>query len=264
MDSARQNKACWQLCVLAIIGMSCLPCFVMASDNTEADIPETARLLAILLDCGRVTVGRNQDLINDPSNTENRFTPELFAHQTIALFKKRTGHSLADLPNSNIPMMARPLLERLLDQSKKTVESFGPVLHMKGLKYKGLIPATFGTETATRFQKTSGIYLKQTAPDYLLRNPSNKPDAFEAEQMKRMSDPSFQHDGEAVISDIHGGGSVRVLLPLFYERACLSCHGEPKGERDISGYPKEGGKLGELGGAISVRIEPNQITSRVP
>jgi general secretion pathway protein A len=270
MDAVKQmgqtwrEKASWLLYVLCIIGISSLPWFVMAADNTESDIRDTARLLAILLDSGRVTVGRNQDLINDPSNPESRFTAQLFTDQTIALFKQRTGHSLTDLPNGTIPMMARPLLEQLLEQSKKTVESFQPVLHMKGLKYKGLIPATFGTETARRFQKTSGIYLKQTAPEYLLRNPNNKPDAFEAEQMKRLSDPSFQHDGETVLSDIQGAGSVRVMLPLFYEKSCLICHGEPKGERDISGYPKDGGRLGELAGAISVKIEQNDITRRAP
>ena len=34
-------------------------------------------------------------------------------------------------------------------------------------------------------------------------------------------------------------------------KACLKCHGEPKGAKDITGGKKEGGKLGELGGAIS-------------
>jgi len=47
---------------------------------------------------------------------------------------------------------------------------------------------------------------------------------------------------------------VRVMLPLYYEPACLRCHGGPKGERDISGYTKEGGKDGELAGAISVKL----------
>jgi hypothetical protein len=51
------------------------------------------------------------------------------------------------------------------------------------------------------------------------------------------------------------GKSVRILLPLFYDKACLICHGEPKGQRDISGYPKEGAKEGDLGGAISVKID---------
>ena len=48
------------------------------------------------------------------------------------------------------------------------------------------------------------------------------------------------------------GRGVRVLLPLFYNRQCLACHGNPKGEVDISGYEKEGFKEGDLGGAISI------------
>ena len=52
---------------------------------------------------------------------------------------------------------------------------------------------------------------------------------------------------------------MRVLLPLFYEKACLSCHGQPKGERDITGYSREGAKEGELGGAISVKIEGSRM-----
>ncbi len=44
------------------------------------------------------------------------------------------------------------------------------------------------------------------------------------------------------------------MVPLFYKEHCLACHGEPKGARDKTGHPNEGGKLGEIGGAISVRI----------
>ena len=46
----------------------------------------------------------------------------------------------------------------------------------------------------------------------------------------------------------------RLLIPEYYGKSCLGCHGEPKGERDITGGKKEGGRLGELGGAISVSI----------
>ena len=234
----------------------------VAADNTESDLSETGRLLAILLDSGRVAIGRNQTLINDPSNAQTAFTPELFAAQATAIFKERTGHNLDDLPNANVPTLAKRLLKRLMMESKKTVESYQPVLNMKGLKYKGLIPATFGTETATRFQKWSGVYLKQTAPEHLVRNANNKPDSFEAEHMKELSEASSQRNKETVISKVDGGNSVRVLLPLFYEKNCLSCHGEPKGERDISGYSKEGGREGELGGAISVKIDMSKLAVR--
>ena len=156
------------------------------ADEVDTELRETGRLLAVLLDSGRVTIGRNQALLNDPARGEKGFTPEVFAAQVMAVFKQRTGHDLADLAHANVPSMAKPLLERLLVESKKTVESYQPVLNMQGLIYKGLIPATFGTETSARFQKWSGVYLKQTAPEHLLRNPKNKPDLFEITQMARM------------------------------------------------------------------------------
>lgn len=247
---------------IAIVGCVCTlgsPLF-SAADESEAELRETGRLLAILLDSGRVAIGRNQALLNDPSRGDKGFTPEVFAAQAIDVFKERTGHDLTDLTHANVPSMAKPLLDQLLAESKRTVASYQPALNMQGLIYKGFIPATFGTETGTRFQKWSGIYLKQTAPDHLLRNPKNKPDPFEIAQMTRMSDPAYSHNGEAIVSEtLEDGKSVRVLLPLFYEKACLSCHGQPKGERDITGYPREGGKEGELGGAISVKIERSRI-----
>jgi uncharacterized protein DUF3365 len=151
--------------------------------------------------------------------------------------------------------MAKPLLERLMEESKKTVATYQPVINVKGLKYKGLIPATFGTETSSRFQAWSGVYLKQTAPEHLLRNSKNKPDALELAAMQKMGEPSFPRDGEQIVSEMaEGGKSLRVVLPLFCGKACLSCHGSPKGVRDITGYPRESAKEGELGGAISVKL----------
>ncbi|HLZ33234.1 MAG TPA: DUF3365 domain-containing protein [Nitrospira sp.] len=219
----------------------------------ESDVRESARLLAVLLDSGRVAIGRNQDLINDPDKGDKGFTPDVFAQQTIALFKERTGHDLTNLAAAQVPEIAKPLLERLLEESKKTVATYQTVINMQGMNYKGLIPATFGTETGARFQAWSGVYLKQTAPEPLVRNPRNKPDAFESASMQKMADSSFPRDGEQVMSEmVEEGKNMRVLLPLFYGKACLICHGSPKGERDMTGYPREGAKEGELGGVISV------------
>jgi len=51
------------------------------------------------------------------------------------------------------------------------------------------------------------------------------------------------------------GPNSRYLHPLEIKKACLSCHGDPRGELDISGHKKkEGYKLGEIRGGISVLI----------
>jgi Protein of unknown function (DUF3365) len=246
---SRPSLRGWMVLVWCI-GLS--PGFAHA--NSEIDIVETGRLLATLLDAGRVTIGLNQGLLNDPSKGDKGFTPEVFESQLVALYQERMGIDLSNIQDAHIPDMAKPLLTRLVEESKKTVESYQTVINIKGIKYKGLIPATFGTETAKRFQNWSRVYLKQTAPDHFLRNPKNKADSFEKEAMQSFAttDP---HDPKAIFSKtITEEKSVRVMLPLYYEPACLRCHGGPKGERDISGYPKEGGKEGELAGAISVKL----------
>ena len=138
--------------------------------------------------------------------------------------------------------------------SKETVASYQPVINIPGVKYKGLIPATFGTETAKRFRNWSNIYLKQTAPDQFLRNPKNKADGYEAEVMKIFASSASRQQQAIYSKTVDEESSVRVLMPLYYEKACLSCHGGPKGEKDISGYKKEGGHEGELAGAISVKL----------
>jgi len=240
----------WIVMVVWCIGLS----GGLAYANSEMETVETGILLATLLDAGRVTVGMNQGLLNDPSKGDKGFTPEVFETQLVALYKKRKGIDISNIQEAHIPEMAKPLLTRLVEESKKTVASYQTVINMKGIKYKGLIPATFGTETAKRFQNWSKVYLKQTAPDHFLRNQKNKADAFEKNAMESFASTDTR-DPKAIFSQtIPQEKTVRVMLPLYYEPACLSCHGGPKGERDISGYRKEGGKEGELAGAISVKL----------
>jgi len=221
----------------------------------QEDATETGRLVAILLDAGRITVAKNQDLINDAAKADKGFTAAVFEQQLLAEFQRQTGIALGALEQAAIPPMAKPLLARLLEESKKTIHSYQTVVNMPGLRYKGLIPATFGTETAARFQSWSGVYLKQTAPAHLLRNQKNKPDDYETAAFARLAGRTAVQESGGLLTEVENNGdTVRVMLPLYYSPACLSCHGEPKGERDISGYPREGAKEGDLGGAISVKI----------
>ena len=220
----------------------------------HSDEREAARLLAVLFDSGRVAVGKNQDLLNDPAKGDKGFTPAVFEKQMLGIFEQRTGINLAD-PNAAVPEIAKPLLARLLEESKKTVASYQTVLNIPGIKYKGLIPATFGTETASRFQSWSGIYLRQIAPERFLRNPKNKPDEYETGVLKALAEQaSAANEAKPKAEVTDGGKTLRMMLPLYYGKACLDCHGSPKGERDITGYPKEGAKEGDLGGAISVKM----------
>ena len=246
-----------ETCVRWIIAAGLFLALSLAGHPSRAnnDLVETGRLLAILLDSGRITIGVNQSLINDPDKGYKGFTPQVFREQLLETFHKRTGIDLHDMGRAPVPESAKLLLTQLIEESVKTVASYQPAINVAGVAYKGLIPATFATEAAARFRSWSGIYMKQTAPARLLRNPKNKPDEFEAMMLQKLEGRLFVSGEDKIVSHTQDEKSVRIFLPLLYSKECLSCHGEPKGERDMSGYPREGGKEGELGGAISVKID---------
>jgi len=70
---------------------------------------------------------------------------------------------------------------------------------------------------------------------------------------KVLSDPS-RPKGEPFtdVTEVNGRPAFRMLFPEYYTESCLACHGMPKNEVDVTGYPKEGGSAGDLGGAISI------------
>ena len=231
------------------ISVGLTPATVFAAD----DPVEAGRLLAVLHDSGRVTIGANQPLINDPDKGDKGFTPEVFEKQVTEKFKDRAKVDLANLKNEKVPDLAKKLLPQLIDAMKQTVADYQPVINRPGVGFKGFIPATFGTQAAAKFRAKTGVYLKQTQNPP--RNPKNTPDEFELKILAKFADPSYPRQGEKILSEaVEGGKATRVMLPLFMLKGCLPCHGEPKGEKDISGYMREGAKEGDLAGAISVKI----------
>ncbi len=219
----------------------------------DSDAVEVGRLLAVLHDSGRVTVGANQPLINDADKGDKGFTPEIFEKQVTAKFKDRAKVDLDNLKNEKVPELAKKLLPQLVETMKQTVADYQPVINRAGVGFKGFIPATFGTIAAAKFRAKTGVYLKQTQNPS--RNPKNTPDEFELKALAKFAEASYPRQGEKILSEtVDGGKAVRVMLPLYMSKGCLPCHGDPKGEKDISGYMKEGAKEGDSAGAISVKI----------
>jgi general secretion pathway protein A len=213
------------------------------------DAEQTAKLLALLLDSGRVVLAKNQALINDPAKGDKGFTSAVFEAQVVEEFKKRSGVDFAQL--SGVPEKAKPLLKTLMAVGKEVIDEKQSVINEKGKGYKNVIPATWGTWTGEKFTQKTGVLLKQTALDY--RNPKNAPDGFETKVLQKFAEPSYPREGEKVISETEGG-KFRLMLPLYQKKGCLVCHGKPKGEMDISGYKKEGHVEGDPAGAISVAL----------
>ncbi len=227
-----------------------LPPSGWAVERAEAE--ETARLLAKLLKAGRSVIEQNQLLIDDPQKGDKGLTPEVFEQQLVQEFRKQTGLDLSKLQSTTtsiaVPPQAKDMLPAFVRVSKEVIHDAQSVINQRGIGYKNFIPATYGSRAAERFSKQSHVRLKQTTLQP--RNPKNEPDDYEASVLKWLSG---RPRADAYVSELTDHGqTLRVVMPLYYVTACLACHGEPKGDLDISGYPKEGAHEGDLAGAITV------------
>lgn len=225
----------------------------------RAEAEETARLLAKLLQSGRMVIERNQSLIDDPHKGEKGFTPDLFEQQLAQEFRLKTGIDLTSLSKTPVstalPPLAKELLPALVQASREVIREAQVVINQRGIGYKNFIPATYGSQASARFSKSSHVRLKQTTIQP--RNPKNEPDEYEASVLKWLAG---RPRAEAYVSELtEEGRTLRVVMPIYYAKDCLTCHGEPKGDLDISGYQKEGHKEGDLAGAITVTAP---LTSR--
>lgn len=129
--------------------------------------------------------------------------------------------------------------------------------------FKGIIPAYMGRVIGEDFFKNTGIRVKQTTlgkGEYGPRNPYNAPDDWEQEVLTRFYEPSYpKSKGYGEESEMDGKRVYRYMLPLYIEKSCLKCHGDPATSptgdgKDIAGKPMENYKEGDVRGAISVII----------
>lgn len=135
--------------------------------------------------------------------------------------------------------------------------------------FKGVIPAYMGRIIGEDFFKNSGIRVKQTTlgkGEFGPRNPYNAADDWEKEVLTRFYEPSYPKGkgyGEEVESE--GKRVYRYLLPLYVEKTCLKCHGDPKNSptgdgKDIAGKPMENYQEGEIRGGISITMPLEEKT----
>lgn len=223
----------------------------LAQSHREAS-ERTAHYLTTLLNAGRLIVERHQPLINDPQKGDKGFTPDFFEREVVDEFSRQTSIDLKH-PPAQFPALAKELLPTLLESSKQVVADAQLVINQRGIGYKNFVPATFGSQAARKFSNRSQVKMKQTTLNP--RNLKNTPDAYEEEVLKRLERQSATNS--PVAEWVDGGKTLRVLTPIYYSQDCLVCHGSPQGILDISGYPREGAKEGDLAGAISIQIPLN-------
>ena len=212
--------------------------------------------LAELLQSARTVISQHQHLINDPAQKDKGLTPERILAEALAIYTKETGKD----PNATDPSSREGrLLRAEMAAIGEVVAENQETINRPGVGFKGFIPAVFARLVNESFARSVGTEAhsqgdraRETGPQpqspagYLgdvghggrnSRNRNGRGAEPFSERRTSMDDSAF-----------------RILVPEYYHASCLSCHGEPAGEMDITGYPKEGGKEGDLGAAISIAL----------
>jgi hypothetical protein len=235
--------------------------FLLAAPNAgrvaaqSEDDQVIAAHLAEYLRSARTVISENQTLINDPAKGDKGLTGERVLADATAIYQKQTGEDpLATDPASREGRLLRAQMEAI----KNVLAENQGTINAPGIAFKGFIPATFARLVNEKFEEAAGTeaLIKVTAPDELVRNRKARPDQWESavliDKFAKADWPKGQAFSETATVDSRP--AFRMIVPEYYKSSCLSCHGEPKGEMDITGYPKEGGKEGDLGAAISVTL----------
>lgn len=99
-------------------------------------------------------------------------------------------------------------------------------------------------------ENTEGYSIHYT--NLTTRKSADAPDAFEIEALTAFRDDPRVTEYYALTRDETGRDVFRYAEPLYMTESCLKCHGEPAGEIDMVGYPKEGMREGDLAGCSSI------------
>jgi len=240
------------LVFLATLGLGCATSQATASEDADLKV---GNALANMLRAGRSVVSASQPLINNPDVGDKGFTGEKLIGEAKVIYAERTG---APLLADDLSERDRRLIDAQMQAMRRIVDSHQSDINRRGFGFKGFIPAIFARLTNEEFEAIAGTEarVRVTAPANLVRNRKARPDPWERNiiETKLLASDWSKGTPYTEVVEFEGRPAFRMLLPEYYRESCLTCHGGPKGETDITGYPKEGGKTGDLGGVISIVI----------
>jgi hypothetical protein len=238
--------------ICAVLSIEGVLVIEAASDDEDKLIADS---LAAMLQAGRTVISRSQERINNPEIGDKGLNGKTVLDQTIKIYQDATKSDPLKIEASS---RHGRLLRAQLDAIVEVMDANQKTINQPGVGFKAFIPATFGRLVTESFGKKAAndAEIKITAPIELVRNRKSRPDEWEAEVIRDKLSAANWLKGQlfAAVASSHGRAAFRVAVPEYYSESCLSCHGGPKGQIDVTGYPKEGAKEGDLGGVISITL----------
>jgi hypothetical protein len=247
--------------ILLVLGLSALTTWYLTRAVPEHDPFQLedntmiASSLAAMLRASMAVISSKQGEINDPGVGKKGLDGKSVLAESVKLYRQQTGH---DPDSIDAKSRHGRLLRALMDAITEVMNKNQSMLNVNGIAFKGFIPPVFARLVDEEFgmRARGEAEIKNTAPPSLVRNRQARPDAWETDVMASQFFSSDWPNGKPFSATVQTKerSAFRMMVPGYYTQPCLSCHGEPKGQLDVTGYPKEGGKLGDLGAAISITL----------
>lgn len=251
------RNGCW-LSSAVLLAVSLMTASQAAAAVSDAEKKQVCLEMTTLFRSARGVISANQELINDASKGDKGLSGDAVVGAARENFLKATGSPLPAVEDSDTDSLANLARAAMLSSISEIMGENQAWINEKGKGFKGFLPAIFAKLVADRFSEKmqDQMFIRLTAPKEYVRNRANRPDEWELKVIEESFKAANHEKGKEVAERAlrKGQDGYRLMIPEYYKQSCLKCHGEPKGERDITGGKKEGGKLGELGGAISVGI----------
>ena len=121
------------------------------------------------------------------------------------------------------------------------------------------VPVVVAMRTAEEYASREGMTFR--TPSLHPRNPRSQATEFERRALEAFDkNVALQEFVERPV--VNGREVMHYAQPVRLVQDCLQCHGDPAGERDPFGYPKEGMKLGELRGAFVLEAPTDTLVQQ--
>ena len=219
------------------------PEYLFIEKLPEKEAMLMAELLTLAVYEGRAIIFQHVPKINNAELGDKGFTPEYFEAKLMERLKQNV---------EGLSPAQKRIFNKFIFAAKISVSANQDRINVKGVGFKYFLPATWGRETAMIFKAQTGIIIKQTA--LLYRYPGNRPDDSEMKSLIKFTSPDYDKKTYGEISTIGKQKVYRYYRPVYMVPGCLGCHGDPKGGKDVLGYEKDGLKVGDVRGVISVAV----------
>lgn len=167
------------------------------------------------------------------------------------------SHHAQNVENERRALAEARVLSAEIGAAWEYVDSIQPQMNrvQNSDEFIGVYCAVAAKSIAERFSSGSEYSIRYVREDP--RNLDDAPDTFEQRALAafEVTDVSEYYDFERQ----DAGVVFRYVALLKIEDGCLACHGSPAGEKDATGYMKEGMAVGDVGGAVSIVMPMDSI-----